>query len=567
MATARGVTRLSILGRIAAAFAVLLPLVGGLGALSLRRSAEDQETMALIGRNDVNGLIHLARMRSTMSSYRMNIAKELIQADDPNVLRALQQRCDVLRQLYDAAEQKYAPTATTPEEAALHDKIKASAAVFLTKADRFHALMRAGDLARARALFINDIIAASSAVDDDQGDDQAFKGVEANRRIDQAEALSARGRLYVAGGLAATLAVAMLAGFLLARGIARPIRRMTAVMGRLAANDTTVAIPAQGRGDEIGQMADAVAVFKQNMLAAERLRAEQDAKIQDAVAARTATTQRATDAFEAHVAGLARQLTQGAVDLNATAGALGDAAGRSGQQAGTAAAAAARANAGARSVAAAAEELSASIGEISRQVADSSGMTRQAVTDAQRTDGIVRALADAARAIGDVVGLITSIAGQTNLLALNATIEAARAGAAGKGFAVVASEVKSLASQTGRATGEIAGQITRIQHATQEAVAAIGGITGTIERISATAASIAAAVEQQGAATAEIARNVQQAAQATDGVTTSIDGVSQAANDTGTAAGQVLRVAGDVSGQAERLTTEVKRFVADIRAG
>jgi methyl-accepting chemotaxis protein len=567
MAAGPLVIRLSILGRIAIAFAILVPLVGGLGALSLVRSTADHETMAQIGQNDVNGLLYLGRMRSTMSSFRMNIAKELIQADNPDALRALQQRCDVLRTLYEEAERKYAPTVTTAEEAALHDKINASAAAFLARADRFHALMRAGDLASARRLFIDEIIAASSAVDDNQGDVQVFKGAEANRRIDQAGIESARGRLHVAGLLAATLVVAGLAGVLLARGIARPIRMMTAAMGRLAAHDMTVAIPARGRGDEIGRMAEAVEVFKRSMIAAERARAEQDAAVQAAVAERRAITHSASDAFEAHVAGLARQLTEGSAGFNATAAVLGDAAGRSTRQAGTAAAAASQADAGVRTVAAAAEELSASIGEISRQVADSTCMTRDAVTDAQRTDGIVRALADGAREIGDVIGLITSIARQTNLLALNATIEAARAGEAGKGFAVVASEVKNLASQTGRATGEIGSQITRIQQATREAVAAIGSITATIERISATSASIAAAVEQQGAATAEIARNVEQAAEAADGVTTSIGGVSQAANDTGAAAGQVLHVANDVAGHAARLTSEVARFVAEIRAG
>jgi methyl-accepting chemotaxis protein len=193
-------------------------------------------------------------------------------------------------------------------------------------------------------------------------------------------------------------------------------------------------------------------------------------------------------------------------------------------------------------------------------------MTAKAVSDAQRTDAIVRALAEGAQKIGDVVGLITSIAGQTNLLALNATIEAARAGDAGKGFAVVASEVKSLANQTGRATEEIAAQITQIQNATKEAVEAIRGIAETIEQVSAIATTIASAVEEQGAATAEIARNVQQTAHATREVTVNIGGMSQAASETGQAASQVLSVATDVSHQAENLSTEVGGFVAEVRA-
>jgi methyl-accepting chemotaxis protein len=217
-------------------------------------------------------------------------------------------------------------------------------------------------------------------------------------------------------------------------------------------------------------------------------------------------------------------------------------------------------------VAAAAEELAASIGEIGRQVTQSSKITGQAVVDAQRTDAIVRALAEGAEKIGHVVGLISTIAGQTNLLALNATIEAARAGDAGKGFAVVASEVKSLANQTAKATEEIGAQIAQIQAATKEAVAAIRNITGTIEQVSAISVSIAAAIEQQDAATAEIARNVQQTAQSAQSVTATISGVSQAANDTGAAAEQVLGAASGLSTQAEQLNDEVHRFVADVRA-
>jgi methyl-accepting chemotaxis protein len=194
-----------------------------------------------------------------------------------------------------------------------------------------------------------------------------------------------------------------------------------------------------------------------------------------------------------------------------------------------------------QTVAAAAEQLSASIAEISRQVAQSAKISGKAVDDAQRTDTIVRALAEGAQKIGDVVGLITSIAGQTNLLALNATIEAARAGDAGKGFAVVASEVKNLASQTAKATEEIGTQISQIQAATKDAVDAIGSITRTIEGISAIATTIASAVEEQGSATSEIARSVHQTAHAAQDVTVNITGVNRAAGETGEAAPKACR--------------------------
>jgi len=199
-------------------------------------------------------------------------------------------------------------------------------------------------------------------------------------------------------------------------------------------------------------------------------------------------------------------------------------------------------------------------------VVQSAAMTGRAVSEAERTDAIVRALADGAQKIGAVVGLITNIAGQTNLLALNATIEAARAGDAGKGFAVVASEVKNLALQTAKATGEIGAQIDHIQAATNETVSAIRDITSTIQEVSQIANAIAAAVEEQGAATAEIARNVQQTAQAAQEVAVNIIGVSSSVNETGTAAKVVLDAAADLSSQSERLTGEVAAFVASVRA-
>jgi len=217
-------------------------------------------------------------------------------------------------------------------------------------------------------------------------------------------------------------------------------------------------------------------------------------------------------------------------------------------------------------VAVAAEQLTASVHEIARRVAESASMSGKAVEAARQTDTIVHALAAGAQKIGQVVQLITGIAGQTNLLALNATIEAARAGEAGKGFAVVASEVKSLAQQTAKATEEIAAQISQIQQATGEAVHAIRSITAAIEDMSGIATSIAAAVEQQGAATTEISRNVQRTAANTQEVTSNIGEVSESSTRTGAASAQVLVAADELSSQAEQLSREVHGFVANIRA-
>jgi methyl-accepting chemotaxis protein len=374
-------------------------------------------------------------------------------------------------------------------------------------------------------------------------------------------------RVVIANGAAVLFALALTGfGLLIASWrISAPIRAMTAAMSRLAGRDMGVVIPGVGRGDEIGAMAAAVQAFRDNMIAADRVQAEQAAE-RAGKEQRAARLEHSVRGFETKAGVMVASLASGATVLQATARSMAQTAEHSSQQAGAVAAAAAMASGGVQTVAAAAEELAASIAEISRQVADSTKIAGIAVSDARRTDGIVRALADSAEKIGHVIGLIADIAGQTNLLALNATIEAARAGDAGKGFAVVAGEVKSLATQTSRATGEIATQIAQIQAATREAVTAIGGISATIATISTITTSVAAAVEQQGAATGEIARNVQQTAHAARDVTSNIGGVSQASTETGVAAGQVLNSASGLSHQAELLSAEVAAFLADVRA-
>lgn len=345
----------------------------------------------------------------------------------------------------------------------------------------------------------------------------------------------------------------------------RPLNTLCHTMAALSRGELGTIVPERGSADEVGRMAEAVQVFKEGMIKADDLAAVEASEraVKEQRALRLETLVRD---FEAKVGSLVGVLTSASTELESTAQSLSSTATQTKHQATTVTAAAEEASAGAQSVAASAEQLSASIRVISHQVAQSAKITDKAVGDAHRTDTIVRALAEGAQRIGAVVGLITEIAGQTNLLALNATIEAARAGEAGKGFAVVASEVKSLASQTAKATGEIGAQIAKIQAATGEAVAAIKGIAGTIEELSAIATTIASAVEEQGMATAEISRNVQQTAVSTQQVTSNIIGVNQAANETGVAATQVLSAAGGLSKQAEGLSSEVNRFVAGVQA-
>jgi methyl-accepting chemotaxis protein len=365
---------------------------------------------------------------------------------------------------------------------------------------------------------------------------------------------------------ASAFLIGLILAWVIGRGISTPVIGMTAAMQKLAGGDKSVEIPAQGRRDEIGQMAGAVEIFKHNMIEAERLRVEQEQAKARTEAEKVAAMNKMADEFEASVKGIVQTVSSAATELQSTSTSMSSTAEETQKQSTAVAAASEQASTNVQTVASAAEELSSSIAEISRQVSDSARIAGQAVHDAEHTNAQVQALAEAAQKIGDVVKLINDIAGQTNLLALNATIEAARAGEAGKGFAVVASEVKSLATQTAKATEDIAAQINAIQAATGSAVQAIGGIGQTIGRINEIATTIASAVEEQGAATKEIARNVQQASAGTNEVSANIANVTQAATETGAAASQVLSSAGELAKQSENLSYQVDAFIAKIRA-
>ena len=354
---------------------------------------------------------------------------------------------------------------------------------------------------------------------------------------------------------------------LLGKGISRPMTAMCKAMRELAAGHFDVVLPGLGRKDELGEMAAAVEEFKMQAIAkAERDAAAQDAQNRASSAARRTELIRFADDFEAAVGAIVSNVSASAVQLESAAGTLTRTAETTQNLSSRVAGASEEASSNMQSVATATEELSASVDEIGRRVRESNKIAEAAVVQAQQTDGRIGKLSRAAQQIGDVVKLITAIAEQTNLLALNATIESARAGEAGRGFAVVASEVKSLASQTAKATDEISSHISGMQDATQESVAAIKEIGGTIAQISSIASSIASAVEQQSSATQEIARSVQSVAQGTQEAATNIMQVNRGATETGSASEEVLNSAKSLSTESTRLREELDRFMANIRA-
>ncbi|KTS45499.1 chemotaxis protein, partial [Methylobacterium radiotolerans] len=338
-------------------------------------------------------------------------------------------------------------------------------------------------------------------------------------QVREAEAEYRRSETTAGWSRLALLAALVLAALSIAYGVyvivlqvARPLGNLVGVLQRMARGEVDAEIREAGRGDEIGAVGKAVEGIKA-MVARKAAEEAEVTRLADAAAAaeRKRTMIELADGFERAVGGIVGLVSSSATELQATAQQMTATAQETAAQSTTVAAAAEEAATNVNTVAAAAEELGSSVQEIGRQVQGSAHLAQAAVGEADQTAHLVQALSQNAARIGDMVGMISGIAGQTNLLALNATIEAARAGAAGRGFAVVASEVKALAEQTAKATEEIARQIGEVQGVTAQAVTAIGGITGRIREIDGVATSIAAAVEQQGAATQEIVRNVAQA--------------------------------------------------------
>ncbi|MFZ5715049.1 MAG: methyl-accepting chemotaxis protein [Bradyrhizobium sp.] len=554
--------RISI--KVSAVFAAICLVVAGSTA-AIHNSLNVMNSTAKMTVHTYEVLEQLSELVGAMVNAETGVRGYLVSAD-PAFLGPYESG---QKQFQAAAAKVGSLTSDNPAQQKRLERVKAFASDWMTNVAQREIAMMKDPATQSKARELEASGAGKKSMDGLRAVVQEMDAEERSLlsvRAASAEAASANATISMMIGGFLTLLLSLVGAFGVAMAVTRPIQRITSEMGILANGDTSVVVSGTERRDEIGEMAQAVQVFKTNAIEVERLKAEQVEAERRNAEQRKQDMTRLADDFEGAVGQIIGTVSSASTQLEASATTLTGTAERSQQLATTVAAASEEASTNVQSVASATEEMASSVGEISRQVQESARMAGDAVGQARATTDRVSELSKAAARIGDVVELINTIAGQTNLLALNATIEAARAGEAGRGFAVVASEVKALAEQTAKATGEIGQQISGIQAATNDSVGAIKEISSTIERLSEISSAIAAAVEEQGAATQEIARNVQQAAQGTQQVSSNITDVQRGATETGTASSQVLSAAQMLSNDSGRLKNEVSKFLANVRA-
>ena len=385
--------------------------------------------------------------------------------------------------------------------------------------------------------------------------------------VQEATNLAVTMKITLAVAAALALGAGLLVSILISRaGLVLPLRALMQEVRRMTGGALDKTVEGIGRKDEIGELARSMEGFRLELVKGREVQAEVDRQREKALALAN-RREGLLRAFDSAISGILRGVAAAATELESTARSMSGISQKSMQQATSSAAASEQTSSNVQAVAAATEEMNASIAEIARQVNQSTDVAGAAMREAEQTNAVVGELAQSAQRIGEVVSLISDIAAQTNLLALNATIEAARAGEAGKGFAVVAGEVKSLASQTARATDEISAQIQAMQTVTGTAVRAIQGIGITIARMNEVATAISSAITEQNATTEEISRAIQQASHATASVSASLSELTEVAAQTETAGGQVLSAARELSQQSEAMHREVEGFLSQIRVG
>jgi methyl-accepting chemotaxis protein len=559
-------SKLSIRTKIVSVVCLLLLALAGMGLLSARSMRSLNANTEEIAGNWLPSIKAVGELNVGAVYYR-NVLNAHMLADTVEDKVVLEKTLETIVENMTKVRKSYETMITSPEERALYAEWSGRWQEYKDIATKVLELSRkeAGRLpheamqVNKQAIKVGNEANAILARDIELND----KGAAQDTRAAEETYSSVLMWLAVIVGLSILAGAAV--SFYVIRDISAGIASIVEPMQALGKGDLAAEVPHRGEKTEIGQMADALQIFKEALIA-KRAADELAAKDAETKIERGRRVDSITREFEQMIGDIVNNVSSASSQLEVSAGTLSTTATRSQELSTTVAAASEEASTNVQSVASATEELSSSVNEISRQVQESARMASNAVGQARSTTDRVGELSKAATRIGDVIELINTIAGQTNLLALNATIEAARAGEAGRGFAVVASEVKALAEQTAKATGEIGQQINGIQAATQDSVNAIKEISGTIEKLSEISSTIAAAVEEQGAATQEISRNVQQAAQGTQQVSSNITDVQRGATETGSASSQVLAAAKTLSADSGRLKSEVSKFLTNVRA-